>query len=184
MWAVNWEKKRKSVRKCQDGTEQAGFGKRILYPGATFFAEFAFVAAHALAFSTDTVAVPTAVGHLALVVAQRALLALPARVTDALSVGVLAMLGAQYGAHALAAVVAPEAGVALAVTQQALTVAGAAVGTVLGHVLGYGRVEGQLLHVPVVVVKRDEPVPRLHIACHLPSYRQLFKIRPCERSGE
>jgi len=121
-----------------------------------------------------------AVGHLALVVPQGALLALPSRVADALPVGVFAVLGAQHGAHALAAVVAPEAWVALAVPQQALSVAGAAVGAVLGHFLGHGRVEGQLLHVPVVVVERYEPVPRFHVARHLPGYRQLHGISVCE----
>lgn len=49
-----------------------------------------FVAAHAVALAVGAVAVAVAVGHLALVVPQRALLALPAGIALALAVYVLA----------------------------------------------------------------------------------------------
>lgn len=116
---------------------------------------------------------PVAIGHLALVVAQRALLALPARIANAFAIDVLAMLGAQHGADALTAVVASEAGITLAVSQQALAIAGAPIRAVLRHIFRYGCIESQLLHIPIVVVERDEPVPRLHIAGHLASYGKL-----------
>lgn len=52
-------------------------------------------------------------------------------------------------------------------TQQALSVTGATVRAVLCHVLGNSRVERQLLHIPIVVVQRDEPMSRLHVASYL-----------------
>lgn len=140
---------------------------------STFFTEFAFVAAHALALATDAVAMAIAVGHLALVVAQRALLALPAGVADALAIDVLAVLGTEHRTDAFAAIIATETGIALAMSQQALSIARAAVRAVLRHVLGNGRIEGQLLHVPVVVVQRDEPMTRLHVAGYLARYGKL-----------
>lgn len=84
---------------------------------STFFAKFALVAAHALAFATNAMPMPIAVGHLALVVAQRALLALPARIANAFAIDVLAMLRAQHRADALTAIVASEARIALAMSQ-------------------------------------------------------------------
>lgn len=117
--------------------------------------------------------VAIAVGHLALVVAQRALLALPAGIADAFAVDVLAVLGTEHRADAFAAIIATEAGIALAMTQQALSIARAAVRAVLRHVLCNGRVEGQLLHVPVVVVQRHEPMTRLHVAGYLARYGKL-----------
>lgn len=73
----------------------------------------------------------------------------------------------------LAAVVAAEAWIALAVTDQTLAVVRAAVRAVLGHVLGDGRVERELLLVPVVVVDGHEPVTRFHVLGHLTAHRGL-----------
>lgn len=69
----------------------------------TILAVFALVAAHALAFAAHTVAVSVAVGHLALVVPQRAFLALPAGIALALAVDVLAALRAKHRADACTA---------------------------------------------------------------------------------
>lgn len=137
-----------------------------------------------------------AVRNLALVVPQRALLALPARVALALAVDVFAALRAQHRTDAckvgnvrfkkkwikggaqnvkltLAAVVASVAGIALTVAEQALAVAGAPVRAVLGHVFCDRTVKGDLLRVTVVVVDRQEPVAGLHVAGHLSAHRRL-----------
>lgn len=65
----------------------------------TFLAELALEATRAGALAVGAVAVSAAVGHLALVMAQTALLALPARVALALSVDVLPSLTTQHRAH-------------------------------------------------------------------------------------
>lgn len=93
------------------------------------------------------------VGHLALVVTEGALLALPARIANALAINVLSVLRAEHWTYTLTAIVASKPGIALAMAQQALAIAGASVRTVLRHVLSYGRIEGQLLHIPIVVVE-------------------------------
>lgn len=120
-----------------------------------------------------------AVRHFALIVTQRALLALPARIALTFAVNVFATLRAQDGTDAwkrreyrllvphvldipfclpaaasltLTAIVATEAGIALAVSEQTLTIAGAAVRAVLGHILRDDRVERNLLRVTIVVV--------------------------------
>lgn len=64
----------------------------------TILAEFPLVAAHTRTLATDTMSVTVAVGHLAFVVAHRALLALPARIALALAVDVVAALRAQHRA--------------------------------------------------------------------------------------
>lgn len=54
----------------------------------------------------------------------------------------------------LAAVVAPKAGIALAMAHQAFALAAASVGTIMGHVVGDGRDESNFLRIAVVVVQR------------------------------
>lgn len=151
--------------------------------GSTFFTEFSLVAAHALALATDAVPMAIAIGHLALVVTQRTLLALPAGITDAFTIDVLAMLGAEDGADAFAAIITTESRIALAMTQQALSIARATVRAVLCHVLSNGRIECQLLHVTIVVVQRDEPVTRLHVASYLTRYGKLQPARKRASDG-
>lgn len=65
----------------------------------TFFTEFSLVAANALALAANAVSVPVAVGHLALVMPQRAFLALPAWIALALAVYVFSALRAQHRTH-------------------------------------------------------------------------------------
>lgn len=141
------------------------------YAFITFLAEFAFIAAHALALAAHAVTVSIAIGHFALIVAQGALFTLPTGITNTFTVNVLAMLGAQHWANALAAVVATKAGIALTMAQQALSIAGATVRAILCHILGNGGVEGDLLRVTIVIVQRDEPVTGLHVTCNFACYR-------------
>lgn len=93
------------------------------------------------------------------------------------------MLGAEDGADAFAAIITTESRIALAMTQQALSIARATVRAVLGHVLSNGRIECQLLHVTIVVVQRDEPVTRLHVASYLTRYGKLQPARKRASDG-
>lgn len=53
----------------------------------------------------------------------------------------------------LATIIAAKAGVALAMAEQTLSISGASIRAVLGHVLGDARLEGDLLLVAVIVVQ-------------------------------
>lgn len=68
-----------------------------------------------------------------------------------------------------AAVVATKARITLAVAEEALSVAGAAVWTVLGHVLGNNGEKGHLLCITVVIVQGHKPVAGLHVARYFTS---------------
>lgn len=118
-----------------------------------FFAEFPLVAAHTLALATDAMTMTITISHLALIVTKGALLALPARITNALAIDVLSVLRAEHRTYAFTAIITTESGITLAMTQQTLSIARASVRTVLRHVLGYGCIEGQLLHIPIIVVE-------------------------------
>lgn len=85
----------------------------------------------------------------------------------------LTSLTAENRADALAAILAAEAGVALAVTQETLALAAATVRTVVRHVLGDHSDERDFVRIPIVVVKREEPVSRLHVLGHLFLDRRL-----------
>lgn len=142
-----------------------------------FFAVFSLVSSHARALSTDAVPVAIAVRNLALVMPQRALLALPAGIALALAVDVFAALRTEHRTYTFAAVIASVAGIALAVPQQALTIAGATVRAVLGHVFRNEGIERYLLGVAVVVVDRQEPVAGLHVAGHFAAHRGMRGTR-------
>jgi len=60
--------------------------------------------------------VAVAIGHLAFIVSQVALFALPSGIALALAVNVLASLTAQHGAYAIAAIVTAKPRVTLTVT--------------------------------------------------------------------
>lgn len=66
----------------------------------TIFAEFALITAHALTFAAHAVTVSIAVGHLAFVVTQRALFALPAGIALTFAVDVFTALRAQNRTNA------------------------------------------------------------------------------------
>lgn len=74
----------------------------------------------------------------------------------------------------LATIIATETGIALTMAEQTLSVARAAVRTVLRHVLGNARLEGDLLLITIIIVQRYEPMTGLHVARHLTIDRRLL----------
>ena len=68
-------------------------------PSLTLLAELSLVALGAAAGALAAPPVAIAVGHLALVMPQRALATLPLRLAVALAVAVLAIAGAEQGTH-------------------------------------------------------------------------------------
>lgn len=85
-------------------------------------------------------------------------------------------MAAEDWTNALAAVLAPEAGDALAVAKQTFTLSTATVRAIVRHIFGYHGDKRHLLGVSVVVVQREEPMTRLHIVRHLFLDRRLQGI--------
>lgn len=73
----------------------------------------------------------------------------------------------------LAAIVASEAGIALAMSHQAFSFSAAAVRAIVGHVVGNGGHERDFLGVSVVVVQRQEPLALFHVIRSFLLHRRL-----------
>lgn len=138
-------------------------------------AEFAFVTSSTAALAVCALSVSIAVGYLAIVVVERALLTLPAWIALALAINVFTVRAAKYRADALAAILATESRIALAVTEHTLAFATTAIWTVVRHILGNYTDETDFFGFAVVVVKREKPLTRLHVVRHFFLYRRLLQ---------